>query len=106
VHACIEGPEAGVYYRGKAEITNNQQVEIELPNYVSTLAYEFTVNLTPVYDGKLHLLSTSLVENNKFNVYGDNCFFFWTVYGKRFDIDVEPIKTQVTVKGDGPYLHL
>ena len=106
VHACLEGPEAGVYYRGIGRISNNNDVEIELPHYVSALAFDFTVNLTPVYDGKHHLLSTSLVENNRFKVYGDNCDFFWTVFGKRFDVTFEPDKTSVNVKGDGPYLYI
>jgi hypothetical protein len=106
VHTCLEGPEVGVYYRGTCRITNNNDVVVELPYYVSSFAYDFTVNLTPVYDGKHHLLSTSLVENNKFTVYGDNCDFFWTVYGKRYDINVEPYKNTVNVKGDGPYLYI
>jgi hypothetical protein len=106
VHTCLEGPEAGVYYRGMGRINNNVDVEIELPHYVSALAHDFTVNLTPVYDGKQHLLSTSLVENNRFKVYGDNCDFFWTVFGKRFDVTVEPDKNSVDVKGDGPYLYI
>jgi hypothetical protein len=106
VHTCLEGPEAGVYYRGIGRISNNKDVEIELPQYVSALAFGFTVNLTPVYDGKHHILSTSLVENNKFKVYGENCDFFWTVFGKRFDVTVEPDKNSVDVKGDGPYLYI
>ena len=52
------------------------------------------------------LLNTSLVENNRFKVYGDNCDFFWTVFGKRFDVTVEPDKNSVDVKGDGPYLYI
>jgi len=106
VHVCLEGPEVGVYYRGTGRITNNNDVEIELPPYVSALAYDFTVNLTSVYDGRSHLLNTSLVENNKFTVYGDNCDFFWTVYGKRFGINAEPYKNDVDVKGNGPYLYI
>jgi len=36
-------------------------------------------------------------------VYGENGDFFWTVHGKRFDIDIEPFKNSVELKGDGPY---
>jgi hypothetical protein len=36
-------------------------------------------------------------------VYGDNCEFFWVVHGKRGTIDVEPLKTDVVVEGEGPY---
>lgn len=106
VHTCLEGPEAGVYYRGTGKISNSQSVEIELPHYVSTLAYDFTINITPIYDGKIHILNAGMVENNTFTVYGDSCEFFWTVFGKRFDINVEPVKTSVNVKGNGPYLYI
>lgn len=106
VHTCLEGPEAGVYYRGMGEISNSRTVEIDLPHYVSSVAYEFTINITPIYDGKIHILNASMVENNKFTVYGDNCEFYWTVFGKRFDINAEPYKNSVNVRGDGPYLYI
>jgi len=67
VHACLEGPEAGVYYRGKGEIINNYSVEIELPDYVEKLATDFTINLTPIFNGDFNInLLTSKIENNKF----------------------------------------
>ena len=103
VHACLEGPEAGVYYRGKGEITNNQSITIDLPPYVKNLAQEFTVQITPIYNGSIKVYNSSEVENNKFNVHGENGKFFWEVKGKRFDIDVEPSKSTTEVKGDGPY---
>jgi hypothetical protein len=56
VHTCLEGPEAGVYYRGIGKISNSKSVEIELPHYASTIAYDFTVNITPIYDGNIHIL--------------------------------------------------
>jgi hypothetical protein len=106
VHACLEGPEAGVYYRGTGEIADNFSTTIELPYYVEKLANEFTINITPIYDGKLRLLNSSEVLNNKFTVYGENCRFHWIVYGKRVNIDVELFKEETTVKGEGPYLYI
>ena len=104
VHACLEGPEAGVYYRGKAEIINNSHVVIELPNYVDKLATDFTVQITPIYSGrKIEQLYTSEVENNKFTVHGENTQFYWVVQGKRNSIDIEPLKSETNVKGSGPY---
>jgi hypothetical protein len=104
VHACLEGPESGVYYRGKGEITNNESATIVLPAYVEALATDFTVQITPIYSGKkLEPLYTSEVENNSFTVYGENTKFFWTVQGKRGDIDVEHLKEDVKVNGSGPY---
>ena len=104
VHACLEGPESGVYYRGKGEIRNGESVKIYLPNYVDKLATDFTVQITPIYSGKkIEQLYTSEVQHNSFTVYGENCKFFWLVYGKRDKIEVEPLKTNVQVKGSGPY---
>jgi hypothetical protein len=106
VHGCLEGPEAGVYYRGKHQIVNNEFVDIELPNYVEKLAKNFTIQINPIYNGKLIMLNSSEVENNKFRVYGENSTFHWIVYGKRHDITVEPDKNSVVLKGSGPYLYI
>ena len=104
VHACLEGPEAGVYYRGKGEIQNKQFTSILLPDYVDALAYDFTVQITPIYNGlKIQSYNVSEIENNKFQVYGENGKFFWIVHGKRNEVDVEPLKSKTMVKGDGPY---
>lgn len=107
VHVCLEGPEAGVYYRGIGEIVDDVSSTIELPNYVDGLASDFTVQLTPIYNGlSLIVLNTTEVVNNKFTVYGKSCRFNWHAYGKRHDINVEPLKSSVNVRGDGPYLYL
>ena len=106
VHACLEGPEGGVYYRGSGKITNNSSTTVELPKYVTNLAKDLTVQLTPISNGeceKINKLSTSKVENNSFTVYGKNCEFYWLVMGSRCDVEVEPVKTESNVKGDGPY---
>lgn len=106
VHACLEGPEAGVYYRGIGEITNNEFATITLPNYVQSFAHNFTIQITPIYNGKLIVLNTTEINNNQFNVYGENCKFHWHLTGKRFDFEIEPLKTDVEVKGQGPYLYI
>lgn len=106
VHVCLEGPEAGVYYRGRGEIINGEYMQIVLPNYVDSLAYDFTVQITPIYNGKIVTLNAGEVEDGKFKVYGENSKFHWTVYGKRYDIDVEPDKGSIEIKGDGPYLYI
>jgi hypothetical protein len=105
VHGCLEGPESGVYYRGTSEITNNDSITIYLPDYVKNLATEFTVKITPIYDGNLEKgqYFSSRVANNKFTVYGPNGKFSWHINGKRININVEPYKNTVVTKGDGPY---
>lgn len=107
VHACLEGPEAGVYYRGKACIKNNKYVSVALPSYVSKFATNFTLHVTPIYDEYSNdeqiVLKTSEVINNKFTVHGSNCNFFWIVYGERGAIEVEPLKSSSEINGEGPY---
>ena len=106
VHACLEGPEAGVYYRGKGEISNDESVTVQLPDYVSNLANTFTIQVTSIYSkerSEPNVLQVSDVENNEFIVYGKNGKFFWTVFGLRHDILVEPYKNSINVNGDGPY---
>jgi len=102
VHACLEGPEVGVYYRGKGEIKDNQSTTIILPHYVNQLAYDFTIQITKIYGG-YGTLETSEVENGQFTVYGSNNKFYWHVCGKRSDIEVEPYKSEVKLNGSGPY---
>ena len=76
VHACLEGPESGVYYRGKGEITNNYNTTIMLPDYVEKLATDFTIQITHIYDGNTKTYSASEITNNVFSVYGENGKFF------------------------------
>ena len=104
VHACLEGPEAGVYYRGEGKITNNECTTISLPDYVNPLAYNFTIQITHIYDGEIKTYNSGRVINNQFNVYGENGEFYWVVHGTRQDIEVEVDKKTAKVKGNGPYL--
>jgi hypothetical protein len=104
VHVCLEGPEAGVYYRGKGEITNGVSQTVFLPDYVDALATDFTVQITPIYNGKMNnVLQVTEVADNQFEVYGENSKFYWIVHGKRNEVEVEPKKSETEVKRVGPY---
>ena len=103
VHACLEGPEAGVYYRGKGEVDNAGEALINLPSYVDAFATELTVNVTPIYNGNVRTLNATEVCSNQFKVFGNPGPFHWHVYGKRQSIIVEPDKSNVELKGSGPY---
>lgn len=106
VHACLEGPESGVYYRGTV-IVLGRFVEVELPDYVTALADNFTVNVTHVYDEvndtECKTYSATRVKNGRFRIYGPCGTVDWVVFGKRAGIEVEPLKSAVNVKGEGPY---
>lgn len=104
VHACLEGPEAGVYYRGTSEIIDNQSATIELPSYVPGWATHISVLVTAIYDGKVKTFAASDVDRNgKFVVYGENGSFNWLAMGKRASVNVEPLKSEINVSGFGPY---
>jgi len=101
VHACIEGPEAGVYYRGKVYM--NEKTLIELPEYVSCISHRFTVHVTAESDDFVQLRVTP-VRQNQFEIYSTGpCIANWMVMGTRKDIEleVEPIITNVNAMG--PY---
>ena len=106
VHACLEGPESGVYYRGKGRIDSNldDETEIILPEYVKDLATDFTIQITSIgKESSLYKTSEVNQENGTFKVFGKSGKFFWHVYGKRQSIQVEPLKSAVDIKGSGPY---
>jgi hypothetical protein len=104
VHACLEGPEDGIYYRGKGEITSySTSTIISLPDYVDALGSDFTVQITPIYNGTINHYAASEVENGSFTVYGPVGKFCWLVHGKRSTFNIEPLKSSVTMMGQGPY---
>ena len=107
VHACIEGPEVGVYYRGSATIQQGSVV-IQLPSYVSVFATDFTVQITPVYEPgqPIGVYAATRVINGTFEVHGPPGTFFWHVNASRRPIQTEPLKSEVTVRGDGPYKYI
>ena len=108
VHGCLEGAESGVYYRGEAEIINDKFIIIDLPNYTKIFK-NFTIQITPYIDFFSediiynNYITTNIV-NNSFKVFGKNGKFYWIAHGKRDDINIEPNKKDVNVKGRGPYL--
>lgn len=86
-HVCLEGPEAGVYYRGRLV---NKNV-IELPEYWRSLvdAETITVNLTS-HGSYQELFVKSIEWGSRINIVNNaggpiDCSY--VVYGERKDID-------------------
>ena len=89
-HACIEGPEVAVYYRGRLKDSNI----IELPYYWKDLVAEesITVQLQPI--GSKQDIIVKEFDNIKIllqhiggNVSGADIDCFYHVYGERKDIN-------------------
>jgi len=86
-YGSLEGPENGVYVRGRANSS-----KINLPDYWTGLVDEesITVNLTPI--GKHQKLYVEDISNNTVTIGNDNLIkkeinCFYTVYAERKDIN-------------------
>jgi len=86
-YGSLEGPENGVYIRGRANSS-----KINLPDYWTGLVDEetITVELTPI--GKHQKLYVEDIANNVVTIGNDNMIkkdinCFYTIYGERKDID-------------------
>ena len=86
-YACIEGPEVGVYYRGRLK----DHERIDLPYYWKDLVAEesITVQLQPIGERHYHL---NVIEfTNEYIIVGEaddkpiDCFYH--VYGERKDVN-------------------
>ena len=82
VHACLEGPEAAVYFRGK-ETSNS----IELPEYWKDLVdtNSITVHMTPTSLDQ-NLICLGVVDNKVLVNNSHNQLFHYIIYGERKDI--------------------
>jgi len=110
-HACLEGPEAGVYYRGASAIPLGvAEVRVDLPDYVTGLACDLTVHVTPI--GHFELLCADDVSQKGFLVKAANkpldapWKFHWQVTGKRKHLEVEVSKDSAKLVGQAPYVSL
>jgi hypothetical protein len=82
-YGSLEGPENGVYVRGRLKNSN----VIELPDYWTELVHEdtITVNLTAI--GKSQDLWVEDIVDNTVIVGGDNINCFYTVFAERKDVE-------------------
>jgi hypothetical protein len=85
----LEGPEHGVYVRGKASEV------IELPDYWTALVDEntITVQLTPIGN---HMSWVEKIEDNKIFIGGGEAFYF--VQAERKDIDKLEVEVELLVQ--------
>jgi hypothetical protein len=91
-YGSLEGPELGVYVRGRSK-----ELIIELPEYWTELVHRdsITVNLTPV--GKTQTLWVKDIRDNKVYV-GSKCSeveYFFTVFAERVDVDRLEVEVEV-----------
>jgi len=89
VYGSLEGPEHGVYVRGKSSNV------IELPDYWVALVDEntITVQLTPIGN---HMSWVEKIEDNKIFIGGGEAFYF--VQAERKDIDKLEVEVELPVE--------
>jgi hypothetical protein len=93
-HACLEGPEAAVYYRGEGRLSKGVAT-VELPKYFEWLTSKEgrTVQVTPLYEDKepVVALAATPVAKGKFQVRAIGTGnpaqrFYWEVKAVRADV--------------------
>ena len=87
-HGSLEGPENGVYVRGRLKNNN----VIQLPDYWRNLVDEDTITVSLTAIGRHRNLFVEHIETNKVYINNDtmdnqNIDCFYVVYGERKDID-------------------
>jgi len=95
IHSCLEGPEIGVYYRGRLKGSNY----IDLPDYWRNLidVETITVNLTPHgnYQELYYEISDWGAKIKVLNNSGAGIDCSYTVYAERIDVDKLVIEKKV-----------
>lgn len=120
VHGCTETPDAMVEYTGTTETTDGQAV-VELPPYFEALTREDSrqTQVTQILpdtagpDGDvLYRVAASTPKDGRFRIAcdgPDGTRVAWKVTAPREvagGFAVEPLRSEVTVTGDGPYRYI
>lgn len=115
VHACLEGPEDAVFYRGEVRLDDVGRAEIQLPDYFPALvrADSESVQVTAVLedeDEAIGAVAATRVKDGRFVIRGEAFqTVAWHVTATRADVpplEIEPLKRDVRVRGDGPYRYV
>jgi hypothetical protein len=94
IHACLEGPEIAVFYRGEGQTDEDGLATITLPDYFEALTAKTgrTVQLTELIeddDAEIGKVSATRVKDGKFGVRSEYASqrFYWEVKAVRADVD-------------------
>jgi hypothetical protein len=102
VHACLEGPENAIFYRGEQTVGKDGSVVVKLPDYFEALtaATDRSVQLTPIAKADkspVQPLSAARPVAGSFMVVGEpGQEFWWEV--KAIRADIEPLEVEPTKK--------
>jgi hypothetical protein len=108
VHACTESPHAGVEYWGETTLDDQGHAVVQLPDYFEALTHRAgrAVAVNTCSD-EIRNASATYPEDGQFRIHGGpGLRVTWIVKAIRADTAdmlVEPLRTEVDVRGDGPY---
>lgn len=108
IHACTESPHSGVEYWGETTLDEQGRATVRLPDYFEALTREdgraVVVNTC---SDEIRNASATYPTDGQFTIHGGpDLRVTWMVKAIRADAKemlVEPLKTQIDVRGDGPY---
>lgn len=88
-HGSLEGPEHGVYHRGRIRGSDNMGVSIDLPEYWKELVDVDTITVQLTANGEFQMLYVEKIEDNRVFVgnaadEGVDCFYI--IHGERKDV--------------------
>jgi hypothetical protein len=86
-HSFVESPDVKNVYDGVAELNENGEATITLPDYFEALNKEFRYLGTPLVDAMPNLHIKKEIKDNKFTIAGGKPYgrIFWQVTGIRHD---------------------
>jgi hypothetical protein len=113
IHACIEGPTADVYYRGRVEFERGDaECRVDLPEWFNKLVIldSVTIHITTINSFTNTCVDIDNLNENYFTIKRQKDFeqklsCFWEVKGEREDagFPVEPKKSDIQIERVGPY---
>ena len=77
-----------ISYSGKGEITDNISTYIYIPFSKEYQVVDFTMQITPIYNrelGKVVVCNVLEISSNVFEVFGENCSFYWNATGTKVE---------------------
>jgi len=95
-YGSLEGPENGIYVRGRLQGSN----VIELPDYWPELIHEDSITVQLTANGRFQKLYVKDIKDNKVIVgngswFSNNTDCFYVVYGERKDVDKLTVEFEV-----------
>jgi hypothetical protein len=75
-----------VCYRGEGYIVDNKSTYIYIPFSQEFNADDFHLQVTPIYNpeaGKMVVCNVLKISSNLFEVFGENCSFYWHATGTK-----------------------